>query len=56
MPKLKNIVCITPTEPPDARAVVKALFGMSVEELAHAIARNDNGKYTHLFSKADKEV
>lgn len=50
MPNHKVIIT-PPSRPPTAQEAVKAIYGVSIDELVRAILNNKDGKYDKLYSK-----
>ena len=46
-----KVVFAQPSRPPAAQEAVKAIYGVSVNELVRAILTNKDGKYDKLYTK-----
>ena len=46
-----KVVFAQPSRPPTAQEAVKAIYGMSLDQLVRAILDNEDGKYDKLYNK-----
>lgn len=46
-----KVVFTSPSRPPTAQEAVKAIYGVSVNELVRAILENKDGQFDRLYTK-----